>query len=49
MNLWHIAWVFEGHHTELIQADTLEFALKAWREAYPHVTGLALYAIVCVK
>lgn len=49
MNEWEIKYVFNGHRTVYIVADSLEAAVAIWRADYGHVPAIALYSVVCVK
>lgn len=49
MNKWKILWLHNGNREDVIDADSLELALKSWREQYPFIPQIALYSITCIK
>jgi hypothetical protein len=49
MNEWEIKYVYNGNRTVYIMADTLEMALKQFRDTTPNVPAIALESIKCVR
>ena len=49
MNKWQIKWLYQGERIDIIDADSLEAAIKRFREQYPYIPSIALYEITCVK